>query len=86
MTGTVEPNATAGEGLMGGAADQSDDAGRFQCPFCNSYDVSRLFVASLRMDSCECSSCGARWDELAGSGEYRGRATKSSVLLPRKRS
>lgn len=76
---------------MTGAAERADQAGdegtgRFQCPFCNSYDVSRLFVASLRMDSCECSACGARWDEVAGSGEYRGRATRSSVLLPRRRS
>jgi transcription elongation factor Elf1 len=53
------------------------------CPFCNSYDVSRLFVASLQMDSCECESCGARWDEDAVSGEYKGRANRSSVIVPR---
>ena len=69
-----------------GSEESGDGTGRFQCPFCNSYDVSRLFVASLRMDSCECSACGARWDEVAGSGEYKGRSTRSSVLLPRKRS
>lgn len=58
--------------------------GHFQCPFCNSYDVDRLFLASLRLDSCECASCGARWDEEKGSGQYRGRANRASVLMPRK--
>ena len=60
--------------------------GHLACPFCNSYDVTRLYVASLRMDSCECLSCGARWDEDARSGEYRGRANRSSVLIPRESS
>lgn len=53
------------------------------CPFCNSYDVGRLFLASLNLDSCECATCGARWDEERGSGEYRGRAQPSSVLMAR---
>ena len=30
-----------------------------------------------------CVSCGARWDEDAASGEFRGRAMRSSVLAPR---
>ena len=30
-------------------------------------------------------SCGARWDEDAESGAFRGRATRSSVLAPRER-
>lgn len=55
----------------------------FQCPFCNSYDVARLFVASVNIDTCECVGCGARWDEERGTGEYRGRADRSSVLMPR---
>jgi len=54
------------------------------CPFCNSYDVDRLFLASLNLDSCECASCGARWDEDKGSGEYLGRAQPASVLIPRR--
>jgi Zn ribbon nucleic-acid-binding protein len=58
-------------------------SGHLACPFCNSYDVSRLYVASIAMDSCECLSCGARWDEDAKSGEYKGRANRSSVFLPR---
>ena len=64
----------------------ADQQGHLACPFCNSYDVSRLFVASLQMDSCECTTCGARWDEDAASGEYKGRANRSSVLLPRQSS
>lgn len=55
----------------------------FQCPFCNSYDVARLFVASVNIDTCECVGCGARWDEDCGTGEYRGRADRASVLMPR---
>jgi Zn ribbon nucleic-acid-binding protein len=64
----------------------ADQQGHLACPFCNSYDENRLFVASLQMDSCECTTCGARWDEDAASGEYKGRANRSSVLLPRQSS
>ena len=63
----------------------AETQGHLSCPFCNSYDVTRLYIASLRMDSCECLSCGARWDEDAESGAFRGRATRSSVLAPRER-
>ena len=45
----------------------------------------RLYLATLRIDSCACLSCGARWDEDAESGAFRGRATRSSVLAPRER-
>lgn len=61
------------------------DAGHLQCPFCKSYDVTRMFIASMRLDSCECASCGARWDEDAATGEYRGRADRASVLLRREK-
>ena len=54
----------------------------FECPYCSSYDVERLFLASLRLDSCACLTCGARWDEDATSGEFRGRASQS-VMAPR---
>lgn len=64
----------------------AEKPGHFQCPFCNSFDVNRLYMASLHLDSCECCSCGARWDEEEGSGEYRGRSNKSSVLVRRTRS
>jgi transcription elongation factor Elf1 len=53
------------------------------CPFCSSYEVERLFVASARIDSCVCDACGARWDEDPVTGEYLGRADRSSVLMPR---
>lgn len=60
--------------------------GHLACPFCASYDVVRLFLASVRIDSCECLACSARWDEDSGSGEYKGRSNRSSVLLPRSSS
>ncbi len=59
------------------------DSGHFECPFCTSHEVDRLYLASLRLDSCACLSCGARWDEDAESGEFRGRAARSSILAPR---
>jgi transcription elongation factor Elf1 len=59
------------------------DSEHFACPFCNSYDVSRLYIASIDLDSCECLSCGARWDQEQSSGKYRGRSDRSSVLAPR---
>lgn len=59
--------------------------GRLQCPFCHAYEVERLFVASVNMDSCLCASCGATWDEESDSGRYRGQADSASVLMPRQR-
>jgi hypothetical protein len=44
-----------------------------QCPFCETYEVERLYLASLRVDSCACASCGARWDEDPVTGDYKGR-------------
>ena len=35
----------------------SDDEGRLCCPYCDSYEVDRLYLASLRVDSCVCASC-----------------------------
>jgi hypothetical protein len=40
-----------------------------------------MFVASGNLDSCECLTCGARWDEDRGSGAYRGRSLRSSFLI-----
>ena len=59
------------------------DDDHFMCPFCTSHEVDRLFLASLRLDSCACLSCGARWDEDAESGEFRGRSSRASILTPR---
>ena len=68
------------------AAGSSGDkgSGHLQCPYCNSYDISRMYLASVGLDSCECCTCGARWDEDSGSGQYRGRADRASVLMPRR--
>jgi transposase-like protein len=57
--------------------------GHLQCPFCEAYEVERLYLGSLHIDSCTCQSCGARWDEDAGTGRYRGRAHVDSVIAPR---
>ena len=59
------------------------DAGHFQCPYCEAFEVDRLFLATLKLDSCVCLTCGARWDEDATSGEFRGRASRFSVVAPR---
>ena len=57
--------------------------GHHACPYCGAYGCSRLYLASLRLDSCECSTCGARWDEDPDTGQFRGRASRQSVLAPR---
>ena len=62
-----------------------DENEHFQCPYCRSFEVDRMYLASLRLDSCACLACGARWDEDAVSGEFRGRSTRSSVMAPRER-
>lgn len=72
----------------GGAADADpsraeDEHGHLQCPYCAAYEVSRLYLATLRLDSCECRACGARWDEDPRTGEFRGRASRRSTVLPR---
>ena len=58
--------------------------GRRQCPFCGAYDVDRLYLASLQLDSCVCCGCGARWDESYSTGEFAGRGTKATVIAPRR--
>lgn len=65
----------------GGTSASSGGAAHFACPFCASYDVDRLYLASARTDCCECTSCGARWDENPVTGEYLGRADRSSALV-----
>lgn len=70
-------------GAVSQARQAEQTSGHMCCPFCNSYDVGRLFIASINVDSCECASCGARWDEDRSSGEYLGRADRASVLMRR---
>jgi transposase-like protein len=62
-----------------------DSTGHMQCPFCGAYEVDRLFIGSLRVDSCTCQGCGSRWDEDAKTGAYRGRGDAESVMAPRPR-
>ncbi|MGH9177083.1 MAG: hypothetical protein ACRD0N_00820 [Acidimicrobiales bacterium] len=70
---------------MGSAAEEQRRGharpGRLQCPFCNSYDVARLFVASLDLDACQCAACGSRWDEERSSGRYCGRSDRASIVV-----
>lgn len=66
-------------------AQAEDRGGRLRCPFCSSYDVRRLFLASVRLDSCECTTCSARWDEEPDTGIYRGRGARGSIVVPRER-
>jgi transcription elongation factor Elf1 len=58
------------------------DAEHFTCPYCEAFEVDRLYLASLKLDSCVCLACGARWDEDTASGEFRGRASRFSVVAP----
>jgi hypothetical protein len=61
----------------------TEPARRLGCPYCSSYEVERLYLASVRLDSCRCRACGAGWDEELDTGEFRGRAPRSSALIPR---
>lgn len=65
-----------------GTTRQSSE-GHLRCPYCEEYGVQRMYVASTRLDSCECPSCGARWDEDHATGAFRGRAARTSVVVPR---
>jgi hypothetical protein len=62
----------------------SAPAGHLLCPFCSGYEVDRLYLASLDVDSCVCTACGARWDEKHDTGDFVGRGTKASVIQRRK--
>jgi hypothetical protein len=61
----------------------TEAAWRLGCPYCCSHEVDRLYLASVRLDSCRCRACGAAWDEEVLTGEFRGRADWSSALIPR---
>lgn len=61
----------------------NERVGHLQCPFCEAYEVERLYLASLRLDSCACSSCGAQWDEDSMTGEYKGRSGRDTAVTPR---
>lgn len=67
----------------GGTTSGSGGSAHLACPFCGSYDVDRLFLASAKIDCCECESCSARWDENPMTGQYLGRPDRASVLVRR---
>jgi hypothetical protein len=67
---------------VGGVVDEHR---HLACPFCESYSVERLYLASLDLDSCACAACGGRWDERAGSGDFAGRGSATSVFARRSR-
>lgn len=69
--------------VPGVGTDRGHEQGRLQCPYCDSTDVDRLYLASLRIDSCICSSCGARWDEDISTGAYRGRQSQARTTRTR---
>lgn len=51
----------------------ANQTGRLSCPFCNSFGVDRMYLGSSAADSCECTNCGARWEEEISDGAFRGR-------------
>jgi hypothetical protein len=53
---------------MSTTSEQNGNSGHLRCPFCDAYEVERLYLGSLHADSCTCLSCGARWDEDAATG------------------
>jgi hypothetical protein len=55
--------------------------GHLGCPYCCTYEVDRLFVATVHLDACRCRACGASWDEEPESGTFRGRSTAQSALV-----
>jgi len=65
---------------MPGNVGRVEPGSRLTCPYCEAYGVSRLYLATVRLDSCECSECGARWDEEPATGEFRGRGSRQSVI------
>ncbi len=63
----------------------AEEPAHLACPYCGAYGVARLYLGSVRVDCCECTTCGARWDEDPTSGAFLGRTGRQSVLDPRVR-
>jgi hypothetical protein len=59
----------------------ADRIAHLGCPYCCSYEVDRLFLATIGMDACSCRACGAEWDEDCQTGECRGRSADHSALV-----
>jgi transposase-like protein len=57
------------------------DEGHLRCPYCNAYEVERLYLASNRVDSCTCRSCGERWDQEQATGALLDAAPRSPMMV-----
>src|SRR3546814_12984492 len=53
--------------------------GHLRCPFCEAYEVERLYLATLRLDSCPTHSYWARWAEDPARATSRGRPSRSAT-------
>ena len=70
---------------MGRVEAMAESAAHLACPYCGQYGALRLYLASARVDSCECTTCGARWDENPTTGEFLGRVAGQPALTPHQR-
>ncbi|HEX9258960.1 MAG TPA: hypothetical protein VF855_05435 [Acidimicrobiales bacterium] len=61
--------------------DNREAHAAFGCPYCCSYLVDRICIATAHADSCRCRACGASWDEDVRTGEVLGRSDMQSVLV-----
>ncbi len=69
----------AGSNAVGGANRPK----HLGCPYCGNYDVDRLYLGAMHVDTCHCRACGAEWEEDVETGQFRGRAGRHSVGVPR---
>jgi hypothetical protein len=77
-----ERAAPVNGGDAGGEGVGGEGVGRhLSCPFCASYEVDRLFVASVACDACECMTCRSHWKEAVATGSYRGSSAPASVIV-----
>lgn len=58
---------------------------RPRCPACRALDVARLYLATEQLDSCECRSCGALWEEDPTSGSFYGPGSPRTMATIRPR-
>ena len=58
----------------------TDRRGHLRCPYCDAYEVDRLYLGTLRLDSCHCRSCEHRWDEEPESGQCEEPLLPTSTL------
>lgn len=54
-------------------------AKRMCCQYCDSTEVTRLYLATVGVDDCACRSCGAHWDERHRDGALLGRLVSAAT-------